>query len=69
MIYLVIPPSPLSLTDNSSECVREVLEEKILLLHVHAQYPVEELAHLIVPLVKSEYPWTVLARGYQTNTY
>ena len=62
------PATSFGLTDYSSEGVREVFEEQVLLLDVHAENPVEELAHLVVALVQGEHPRAILARRDQPHT-
>ena len=65
---LVVSPRPLGLLYDGSKGVGEVFEQKVLLLHVHAQDPVEELAHLVVSLVQGQHPGAVLTGGDQTNS-
>ena len=67
-IHLVVSSGPLGLLYDGSKGVGEVFEQEVLLLNVHAQDPVEELAHLVVSLVQGQHPGAVLTGGDQTNS-
>ena len=67
--YLIVFACPLCLSDDSVERVGEVFEEGVLLLHVHAQYPIQELGHIVVTLVKGQRPRHVLRVGDQANAH
>ena len=67
-IHLVVSARPLGLLYDGSKGVGEVFEQEVLLLNVHAQDPVEELAHLVVSLVQGQHPGAVLTGGDQTNS-
>ena len=64
---LVVPPGPLGLLDDGCQGVGEIFEQQVLFLHVHPEDPIEELAHLVVALVKGEHARAVLAGGDQTH--
>ena len=67
--YLVVFACSLCLSDDSVERVGEVFEEGVLLLHVHPQYPIEELRHVVVALVKGQSPRHVLRIGNQAHAH
>ena len=67
-IYLVVSARPLGLLYDGSECVGEIFEQEVLLLHMHAEDSVQELAHLVVSLVQGQHPRAILAGGDETDS-
>ena len=66
--HLIVSAGPLGLLYDGRKGVREVFEKEVLLLHVHAQDPIEKLAHLVVSLVQGQNPGAVLTGGDQADS-
>ena len=65
--HLIVSAGPLRLLYDGRKCIREVFEQEVLLLHVHAQDPVEELTHLVVSLIQGQHTGAVFTGSDQSN--